>query len=184
MLFQFRFGHAGISDMQSSAILLSESGSDPALPGKNAAQCRPAFLKTVTLESAAQDLNRLIGQHSDEQMPIGPILPVIVDWSQAQFRLETAEVRFQIGEHGIGPPQGVLIPVQLIGAQAVDPGMGQYRPGKRQLFPGQGRHLVAGFVRGYRYTLVLSDTVAFLLQPAKPLLLGCLRLGGYSAMIN
>jgi hypothetical protein len=42
---------------------------------------------------AAQDLHRLMSHNSDEQMPFGPILLVMTDGMQAQFRLEAAEDR-------------------------------------------------------------------------------------------
>lgn len=69
---------------------------------------------------AAQDCTRLAGQHRDDQVPFRPIFPAMADRPQAQFRLEAAEDRLQIDEHGTGVPQGVLIPAQLVGAQAVE----------------------------------------------------------------
>ena len=65
----------------------SESGCDPALLCKNTPQGRPAFLETLILPSVVQDLYRLTGQHSDEQMSIRPSLPVMVVRLQAQVDL-------------------------------------------------------------------------------------------------
>ena len=39
-------------------------------------------------------------------------------------RFETPEHGFQVGEHDIGAPQTLAVPVTLVAAQAVDAGMG------------------------------------------------------------
>ena len=134
--------------MQGPPIPLFKSGGDPLLHGENLPQRCPAFIDVLGLEFPAQSLDGLIGKHRDKQVSLGPVFLVMVDGAQPQFRFQTAEDRLQVGQHGIGLPQGSLIPVLLIGSQAVDTRMGQLRAGNRHPLPGQRGYLGAGFIRG------------------------------------
>ena len=62
-------------------------------------------------KTAANDLDQLVGQDADEQVTVGPDLLAVIHGTQTQFRLERTEHRFHIRQHGIGPPQGLRIPV-------------------------------------------------------------------------
>lgn len=48
---------------------------------------------------------RLIGKHGEGQVLLGPIFLVVMDWPQAQFRLQAAENSLQIGQLGVGLSQ-------------------------------------------------------------------------------
>ena len=65
--------------MQGATVALAESGAYPLLDSEYVAQRCPAFVDTVGLEFAPHGLDRLIGQHGDEQVSFSPILLVMVD---------------------------------------------------------------------------------------------------------
>ena len=54
-------------------------------------------------------------------MAIAPSLLAVIDWAHAQFRLETARDRFEIGEHGVRAPKYLVVPVDWIGSQLIHP---------------------------------------------------------------
>ena len=101
-------------------------------------------------------------------MAIGPLLFMMVHRPPPQFRLQTAKDRFQIGQHGVGPPQGGLIPGDVVGAQTVDPGMSQHRPVERSFLLGQGHRLGAALIRGQRDGVMLAKAVTALFEASNP----------------
>ena len=68
--------------------------------------------------------------------------------AQPELGLERAEDGFDVGERGVGAPQGVLVPVGLAAAEAVDARMGGHRAVLGLTGPGDGGGLLAGFVGG------------------------------------
>ena len=71
----------------------------------------------------------------------------MVDRAQAEFRFEATEYGFEVGEHDIGAPQTLAVPVSLIAPQAVDAGMAEPGAGLRLFCPAQFDHFFAGIVR-------------------------------------
>ena len=71
-------------------------------------------------KSPADGLHQLVGKNGDEQVAVGTAPGLVVDRTQAEFRLQRAEHGFQVGEHRVGAPQGLLVPVDDIGTQAID----------------------------------------------------------------
>jgi len=65
--------------MQGPAGFLGEEGGHPLLSGKDFPQREPAVIDTLQVEFSPQDLNRLIGQHGDEQMAVDPVFLVVRD---------------------------------------------------------------------------------------------------------
>jgi hypothetical protein len=96
---------------------------------------------------AAEDLHELVGQYRDEEVAIHPPLLVVEYRAQAEFVLEAAEHRLQVGEHGVGAPQPLGIPVGLVAAQAVDAGVGEPGSGLGLAFPAQLDGLLPTLVR-------------------------------------
>jgi hypothetical protein len=79
-LAQGRFGDAGLADMQRAAVTLAEGGGDALLHRQGLTQtgpgCHPGVrgkvsLPTCLIEFAPDRLHHLIGQHGDEQVPLG-----------------------------------------------------------------------------------------------------------------
>ena len=94
---------------------------------------------------------------------------MVVDRAQTEFGFETTEYGFQVGEHDIGAPQALAVPVTLVAAQAIDAGVGEPGPGLRLFCPAQTGRLFAGFVREQFDVIMLTDTFAFFLEPADAL---------------
>ena len=122
---QLRFRSRGFADMQGAAIGALEGRCDALLHGQDLPQTAPAALNVVFLQLLANDLHELIGQYGDEQVAVDANFFVVVDRAQAEFGFETPEHGFQVGEHDIGAPQTLAVPVSLVTAQAVDAGMGE-----------------------------------------------------------
>ena len=116
---QFRFRTCGFADMQGAAIGALEARGDTLLHGKDLPQTAPAALDIVFLQLPANDLHELVGQDGDEQVPVNANFFMVVDRAQAEFGFETTEYGFQVGEHDIGAPQALAVPVALVAAQAV-----------------------------------------------------------------
>ena len=174
---QFRFRTRGFADMQGAAISALEGGSDALLHGQDLPQTAPAALDIVLLQLPANDLHELVSQDGDEQVAVNANFFMVVDRPQAEFgsfdyaqdRFETAEYGFQVGEHDISAPQALAVPVSLVAAQAVDAGVSEPGPGLRLLGPAQADRFFAGRVREQFDVVMLTDTLAFFLEPADAL---------------
>src|SRR5712672_1391460 len=79
-LAQGRFGDGSLADMQRAAVTLAEGGGDALLHRQGLTQtgpgCHPGVrgkvsLPTCLIEFAPDRLHYLIGQHGDEQVPVG-----------------------------------------------------------------------------------------------------------------
>ena len=116
------FGPGGLAEVVDLAVVAVEHDGDPLLAGELVAQALPTEVNVLGLEPDAQAVDQVVGQHRDEQMAVDPGALVVVDGTQAQLRFQRAEHRLQIGEHDIGLPQGGLVPIALIGAQAIGNG--------------------------------------------------------------
>ena len=68
--------------MQGAAVSLAEGGGHPLLDGKDAAQRRPTLVDTMGLELSPHGLDRLVGEHGNEQVALGPVLLVVIDRAQ------------------------------------------------------------------------------------------------------
>jgi len=102
--------------MQGAPVGAPETGGDSALAGHNPANGVPAQVNAALFQAAADDLHELVGQHGDEQVPIGTLFFVVEHGTQAQFAFEAAKYRFQVGQHEVGAPQFFSIPGGLIAA--------------------------------------------------------------------
>ena len=111
-----------------AAIGAGEGGGDAREGAQGVADCRPTCGHTGLGHARPEDLDRLIGDDGDEEMSIGPAFLVVVDGSETELGLERAEDGFHIREHGVRLPHGVGVPVETIGAQAVDTGLVQHGP--------------------------------------------------------
>ena len=149
-----RLGPGGLADVEGAAVLAAEGGSDPVLALEDAAQGGPACGLTEPGEASADDLYELVGEDGDEQVSVGTVLLLVEDGAQAEFGLEGAEHGFEIGEHGVGAPEGFLIPVTEIGAQAVDTRMSEHGARAGLALPGDGHGLAALRV-GHHVNLVM-----------------------------
>lgn len=68
---------------------------------------------------------------------------------------------FQIGQHRVGFPEGSLIPMGFVGAQAIDPRMGEHRAGERFFLPREGGGLLTGGVCRHCDLIMSADPAAF-----------------------
>ena len=117
-----RLGAGGFSDMDRLAVGAFEGDGDAILPAKRTAYSLPAQMDPGGLELEANRVYQMVGKHGDEQMSAYPIGLAMVDGAQSELGFEAAKDRLQVRKHGVGPPQGRLVPRVLVGAQAVDPG--------------------------------------------------------------
>ena len=111
----------------------------------------------VGAQPGADDLDELVGDDGDEQMAVGPPRLVVVDGTQAELGLQGAEDGLDVGEGGVGAPQGVFVPIGLAAAQAVDARMGGHRAVLGPSGPGDGGGLLPGLVGGDLDLVVLGD---------------------------
>ena len=72
----------------------------------------PAFFMGVV-----PDLDRLVGEHRDEEVAVGAVFFLVEDRAQAEFGFQGTEDRLCIGQSDIGLPHGVGIPVEHVAAQ-------------------------------------------------------------------
>ncbi len=128
-----------VADMQPAAIGSGEGGGDAREGAQGVADRRPAGCHTRLRHPGAEDLDRLVGDHRDEEMSIGAPLLVMIDGSETELGLEGAKDGFHIREHGVRLPHGFRVPVETIRPQAVDAGLLQHGALFRVQFPGH-RH--------------------------------------------
>ena len=161
-------GASRLAHVQGVAVGTLEHCGHAHLAGEPLAQGGPVRLDAVLLQRAPQDLHELIGEHGDEQVAIDPCFLVVEHRAQAEFGFEAAEHRLEIGEHAVGAPQGLGIPVGLAAAQAVDTRMGQ-RAARDGLAPLEQRNGLGAGGIGYELDGVeLADTPRPGLEPADP----------------
>ncbi len=110
-------------------------------------------------QAATDQLHALIGQHRNEQVAVDPRLGAVVDRAQAQFGFQGAEHGLQVGEQGVGPPQALGVPGQFMGAQTVDPGVGEHGPSDRLVFPADRRSELTRGIRIDLNVVVLAHPV-------------------------
>ena len=166
---QFRFRTRRFADMQGAAISTLEGDGDALLYGKGLPQTAPAALNVVFLQLLANDLHELIGQYGDEQVTVDANFFMVVDRAQAKFGFETPEHGFQVGEHDVGAPQTLAVPVSLVAPQVVEAWMGKAGARLRLFCPAQFNRLFAGRVRQQFDGVMLTDAFAFFLESADAL---------------
>ena len=105
--------------MQGAPIGAAEGGGDALLSFEGLAQGVPARVLGGEAKLPADELDELIGDVGDEQVSFGADGFVVEDGAQAEFGFQRAEHRLDVGEGDVGPPQGFLVPIGLIAAQAV-----------------------------------------------------------------
>jgi hypothetical protein len=59
----------------------------------------------VALEQGPDELDELIGQHGQEEMPVGTILTRMMNRTQSEFGLQGTEHGLPVGERGVSPPE-------------------------------------------------------------------------------
>ena len=116
------FGLGGRAHVQRAPVGAAEGGGDALLAFEDAAQRGPTGVFTVGAQPGADNLHELIGDDGDEQVAVGPSRFLVVDGTQAELGLERAEDSLDVGERGVGAPEGVFVPVGLAAAQAETPG--------------------------------------------------------------
>ena len=79
------FGAGGLAHMQGASVLTSERGGDALLTFEDAPQSRPLSVFTLRGEASADRLHQLVGDHADEQMPVGAVLGSVEDRTQAEL---------------------------------------------------------------------------------------------------
>ena len=151
--------------MQGAAIAVVENGRDPALTREDIAQRVPALADAVSGERVADELDELVGEHGDEQMPLGAPFLVVADRAQAELRFEAAEDRLEVGEYDVGAPHRRLVTVGLVAAQAIDARVGHERAFDGQALPVDRAGARAALIEEDLNVVVLTDAVAFLLEP-------------------
>ena len=114
-------------------------------------------------QAPADHLHQLVSQHGDEQVAVGALLLLVID-----RRLEGTKHCFQIGEHDVGAPHRLGVPIGLVAAQAVHSRMGQLRARHRIQMPGDGGGLLAVGVRGDLDLVMLSGPAAVAFQAPDP----------------
>ena len=87
--------------MQCASVLAPEGRGNALLAVEDASQAGPAGIFSLLAETSADGLHQLVGDHGDEQMPVGAPLGAVEDGAQAEFGLEGAEHRLDIGQDGV-----------------------------------------------------------------------------------
>jgi len=92
--------------MQRFIIGTAETGGYPALSAHDFPQCAPTAVGITVpgIQTAANKLDKLIGQYGDEQMTVSPLFFTMKDGPKTQITLEAAKHSFEISEHPIGAP--------------------------------------------------------------------------------
>ena len=78
-------GAGGLAHMQGAAIGTAEHSGDPTLSRQALAQSALALGDAVLFEMAADDLDKLVGQDANEEVTLGALFGLVIDWTQAQF---------------------------------------------------------------------------------------------------
>ncbi len=63
--------------MKGAAVLAPEDRRDALLAFEDASQAAPAFALALLAEAAADGLHQLVGDHGDEQVPVGAFLGLV-----------------------------------------------------------------------------------------------------------
>ena len=134
--------------MQGAAVWPSEGGGDALLAFDEPSEGGPGGVAAVGAQTGSDELDELVGDDGDEQVAVGASRLAVIDESEAEFGLERTEDGFDIGERGVGAPEGIFVPVGLAAAQAVDAPMGEHRAVLGAAGPGDGDGLIAGLVGG------------------------------------
>ncbi len=164
-----RLRPGGLSHMPGAPVLAPEGGGHPLLALEDAAESLPAVGPALTSELPADGLHQLVGDHGEEPVPVGTFLGVVEDGSQAQFGLEGAEHGLHVGEGDVGVPEGFLVPVPDIGAQAVNAGVGVQGSVPGLSFPGHRPGPDPGVVGNRVDDVVGAGTTALLPDAADAL---------------
>ena len=151
------FGLRGGAHVQGTSVGAPEGGGDALLAFEDAAQRGPTGVLAVGSQPGADDLHELVGDDGDEQVAIGPPRLLVVDGAQSEFGLQGTEDGLDIGEGGVGAPQGVFVPVGLAAAQAIDAWMGGHRAVLGPSGPSDGGGLLTSLVGGDLDLVVLGD---------------------------
>ena len=156
-----RFGAGGFTYMQGAPIGASEGGGDALLSFEDPSNGVPTRVLAGFAQPSSDELYELAGDDGDEQMSFGADGLVVEDGSQSELRFQRAEDSLEVGEGDMGSPQGFLVPIGLIAAQAIHPRMGHHRALDRAASEAH-RGGALGAVVGIEFdVVVLGDAVVF-----------------------
>ena len=158
-----------LSHMEGAAVLAMEGCGHALVPLEDGQEGGPSGSFALFAEVSADALHQLVGDHGDEQVPVGALGGPMEDGAQAEFGLERPEDGLHVGERGVGAPERFLVPLGHAGAQAVGAGMCDHGADERLALPGDGAGLVAAVVGDDIRGVVGPDPAALLSEPADPL---------------
>jgi len=110
---QFRFRTRGFATMQGVTLSALKGGGDALLQGQAIPLTAPATLNVVFLQLPVNALHERVSQYSDEQVTVDKRFFKVVNRAQTKLSVKAAEHGFPIGEHDIGAPQALAVPVGL-----------------------------------------------------------------------
>jgi len=75
----FGLGLRGLAHMQGAPVAAAERGGGPELGTERIAKLAPAVGDALLAQPASDDLDELVGEHGDEQMPLYARLRLMID---------------------------------------------------------------------------------------------------------
>ena len=92
-------GPGGFSDMDDLAVIPFHGRGDAHMHRQSFPDHRPAIGNPLLPELEANGMEHMVGQDRDKEMPVCPVLVLMINGAQSQVRFHASEGIFDVGEH-------------------------------------------------------------------------------------